>query len=53
MSAVLFYLVIDWFMRNKTEKFPRGIRWSFFSILENFDFADDLALLPHTHKHIE
>lgn len=53
MSAVLFNLAIDWVMRRTTEDTPRGIRWSLFSTLEDLDFADDLALLSHTHQHIQ
>ena len=53
MSALLFNLVIDWVMRNTTEDEARGIRWDLFSKLEDLDFADDLALLSHTHQHIQ
>ena len=53
MSAVLFNLAIDWVMRKTTEDAPRGIRWNLFSTLEDLDFADDLALLSHTHQHIQ
>ena len=53
MSAVLFNLVIDWVMRKTTEDTSRGIRWTLFSKLEDLDFADDLALLSHTHQHIQ
>ena len=53
MSAVLFNLAIDWVMRRTTEDSPRGIRWSLFSTLDDLDFADDLALLSHTHQHMQ
>jgi len=53
MSAVLFNLVIDWVMRRTTEDASRGIRWTPFSALDDLDFADDLALLSHTHQHIQ
>ncbi|KAL9980638.1 hypothetical protein ACROYT_G009248 [Oculina patagonica] len=53
MSALLFNLVIDWVMRRTTEDHPRGIRWTLFSTLEDLDFADDLALLSHTHSHMQ
>ena len=53
MSAVLFNLAIDWVMRKTTEDSPRGIRWSLFSTLDDLDFADDLALLSHTHQHMQ
>ena len=51
MYAVLFNLVIDWVMRHTTEDQPRGIRWTLFDMLEDLDFADDLALLSHTSTH--
>jgi hypothetical protein len=31
----------------------RGIRWTLFTTLEDLDFADDLALVSHTHLHIQ
>ena len=49
MSAFFFNLVIDRMMRHTTEDQPRGIRWTLFDMLEDLDFADDLALLSHTH----
>ena len=52
MSAVLFNIAIDWVMRQATEDQKRGIRPSF-STLEDLDFADDLALLSHTHQHMQ
>ncbi|RUS68725.1 hypothetical protein EGW08_023513 [Elysia chlorotica] len=52
MSALLF-ITIDWVMRRTTEDKPRGIRWNLFSTLEDLDFADDLALISHTHNHMQ
>ena len=46
-------LVIGWVMRRTTEDQPRGIRWTLFDMLEDLDFADDLALLSHTHHHMQ
>ena len=40
-------------MRHTTEDQSRGIRWTLFSTLEDLDFADDLALVPHTHQHMQ
>ena len=51
-SAVLFNLVIDCVMRRIIEDQPRGIRWTLFDTLEELDFADDLALLSHTHQQL-
>ena len=53
MSALLFNLTIDWVMRQTTADQPRGIRWTLFSTLEDLDFADDLALLSHTHQQMQ
>jgi len=53
MSTLLFNLVVDWIMWRTTEDQIRGIRWTSFSSLEDLDYADGLALLSHTHKHIQ
>ncbi len=53
MSAFLFNIAIDWVMRRTTENQSRGVRWTLFSTLEDLDFADDLALISHTHQHIQ
>ena len=53
MSSLLFNVVIDWVMRKTTEDAPRGIRWNLSATLEDLDFADDLALLSHTHHHLQ
>ena len=53
MSALLFNMVIDWVMKKTTEDQPRGIRWTPFTTLEDLDFADDLAMVSHTHHHIQ
>nr|XP_058949249.1 uncharacterized protein LOC131777053 [Pocillopora verrucosa] len=37
---------------SNNEDQRRGIRWTPFTILEDLDFADDLALLSHTRQHI-
>ena len=53
MSALLFNITIDWVMRQRTQDNNRGIRWNLFTNLDDLDFADDLALLSHTHFHIQ
>ena len=53
MSALLFNLAIDWVMRQTTSDRVRGIRWTLLSTLEDLDFADNLALLSHTHQHMQ
>ena len=52
-SALLFNLAIDWVMRQTTSDRIRGISWTLLSTLEDLDFADDLALLSHTHQHMQ
>ena len=48
MSGFLFLLALDWAMRKATADKRRGIRWNFTTVLEDFDFADDTALLSST-----
>ena len=45
MSGFLFLLALDWIMRKTTADKRRGIRWNFTTVLEDLDFADDIALL--------
>ena len=44
MSGFLFLLCLDWVMRKATAGKRRGIRWNFTTVLEDLDFADDVAL---------
>ena len=53
MSGFLFLLVIDWVMRRTVEGERTGIRWNFTTILEDLDFADDIALLSSAIKHLQ
>ena len=53
LSTLLFNLVIDWVLSRTTEDQKRGIRWTLYSTLEDLDYADDLALVAHTHHHIQ
>ncbi|KAI0209386.1 Secreted RxLR effector protein 78, partial [Lamellibrachia satsuma] len=52
LSPLLFLIAIDWTMKRSTEH-RTGIQWNLFSQLEDLDFADDLALLSETHKHMQ
>ena len=52
MLALFFNIVIDWVMWWTTEDQPCGIRWTFFSPLEDLYFAYNLALASHTHQHM-
>jgi len=45
MSGFFFLLALDWTMREATADKRRGIRWNFTTVLEDLDFADDIALL--------
>ena len=45
MSGFLFLLALDWTMRRTTADKRRGIRWNFTTVLEDLEFADDIALL--------
>ena len=45
MSGFWFLLALDWIMRKTTADKRRGIRWNFTTVLEDVDFADDIALL--------
>ena len=53
MSGLLFNITTDWVMRQTTQEKNRGIRWNLFTNLDGLDFADALALLSHTHSHIQ
>ena len=53
MSAFLFIMAIDWFMKTVTEQKQTGIRWSLFSVLEDLEFADDITLPSHTWTHMQ
>ena len=53
LSPLLFLIAIDWTMKRSTEHHHTGIQWNLFSQLEDLDFADDLALLSETHKHMQ
>ena len=50
MSRFLFLLCLDWVMRKAPTDTRRGITWNFTSLLEDLDFADDIALLSSPFK---
>ena len=50
LSPTLFLVVIDWVMRKTTPDSPRGIQWTLFSCLKDFDFADYLAVISASHN---
>ena len=45
LSPFLFILGIDWVMKQVTSGVRIGIRWTLTSVLEDLDYADDIALL--------
>ena len=40
-------------MKKTAENDNDGIKWNFTTVLEDIDFADDLALLSSKKKHIQ
>ena len=53
LSPFLFLLGIDWVMKSVINGKRRGIRWTLTSLLEDLDFADDIALLSHRHQDVQ
>ena len=53
LSLFLFTLAIDWLMTEITKDGNRGISWTFISILEDLDCADDIGLLSSRHKDMQ
>ena len=53
LSPFLFLLAIDWVMKTSTAEKRNGIQWTLWSQLDDLDFADDLALLSHTHQQMQ
>ena len=53
LSPFLFLLAIDWVIEKTTENRRNGIQWTPWSQLEDLDFSDDLALLSHSHQHMQ
>ena len=50
MSEFLFLMSMGWIMRKTTTDERRGIRWNLTTVLEDLDFADDIALLSSKFK---
>lgn len=53
MSGFWFFLVIDWVMLQTVDGERTGIRWDFMTLLEDLDFAGELALLSSTMNHFQ
>ena len=43
MSGFIFVLIMDWVMRHINNR-KRGLLWKLTSVLEDLDYADDVAL---------
>ncbi len=52
LSPILFLLVIDWVMRQTNNR-PRGLQFGIHGILEDLDFADDLAMISSSIKQLQ
>lgn len=53
MSGFLFLLIIDWVMRHTVKEEGTRLRWKFTSKLEGLNFADDVALISSTQRHVQ
>ena len=53
LSPFLFLLAIDWIMKTTTANTSNGIQWTMGTQLDDLDFADDLALLSHSHNQMQ
>ncbi|VDP00848.1 unnamed protein product [Schistosoma margrebowiei] len=53
LSPFLFLLMVDRIMKTSTSEGRHGIQWTAQNQLDDLDFADDLALLSHTHEQMQ
>ena len=53
LSPFLFILAIDWIMKTETKGKRNGIQWKMLTQLDDLDFADDLALMSHSHRQMQ
>ena len=51
--TVFFLLVVDWITKTTRKGRNNGIQWTLWTQLDDFDFADDLALLSHNHNQMQ
>jgi hypothetical protein len=49
----MFIIIIDWIMTKSTDNRRNGIQWNLWRQLDDLDFADDLALLAHSHRQMQ
>ena len=50
LSPTLFTLAMDWLLKQTTQGKRQGIQWTLSSVLEDIDYADDIALLSRRHQ---
>ena len=53
LSPFLFILAIDWITKTETKGKRNGIQWKILTQLDDLDFADDLALMSHSHRQMQ
>ena len=53
LSPFLFILAIDWIMKTETKGKRNGIQWKILTQLDDLEFADDLALMSHSHRQMQ
>ncbi|VDP59893.1 unnamed protein product [Schistosoma mattheei] len=53
LSSFLFLLVVDWIVKTLTSEGKHGAQWTARDQLDCSDFADDLALISHTHEQMQ
>ena len=53
LTPFLFILAIDWIMETETKGKRNGIQWKMLTQLDDLDFADDLALMSHSHRQMQ
>ena len=53
LSPSLFFIAIDWAMRQTTQREKNCIQWTILDQLDDLDFAEDLSLLSHTHRQMQ
>ncbi len=52
MSGFLFNIIIDWITKNPNNA-KWGLRWKCITVLEDLDYAGDIALLSSRHKDLQ
>ncbi|KAL9987722.1 hypothetical protein ACROYT_G002072 [Oculina patagonica] len=52
VMSVFFNIIIDWIMKN-TNNARRGPRWKFTAVLDDLDYADDIALVSSRQKDLQ